>query len=238
MRRALVLQHMNQDHPGRFLDFFAETGFVPAFVRLWAGEEVPALGGYDLMFVLGGDQHTWQEAEYPWLVMEKQAIREWVRDRAKPYFGVCLGHQLLCAALGGEVALAERSEVGVCDVALTEDGLSHPLMAGIAPAQKVMQYHEAEVTRLPNDAVVLATGESTPVQAVAIGTHAIGTQFHCEQSPQSLAAWAWQPDLVAYLQANLGADAHARLVADSYPWMPSMAATARRLFGNLVGEAG
>ena len=35
MKRALVFQHMNYDHPGRFLDFFAEDHIVPEMVRLW-----------------------------------------------------------------------------------------------------------------------------------------------------------------------------------------------------------
>ena len=103
MTRALILQHMDHDHPGRFLDWFAEDGIVPDFVRVFEGQEVPSLANYDLMFVLGGSQDTWEDARFPHLAMEKAAIREWVWDRAKPYFGVCLGHQLLATALGGEV---------------------------------------------------------------------------------------------------------------------------------------
>ena len=76
-------------------------------MRLFEGQAIPSLAPYDFLFVLGGSQDTWQEDEHPWLKDEKEAIREWVMDRAKPYFGVCLGHQLLAAALGGEVALAD-----------------------------------------------------------------------------------------------------------------------------------
>ena len=102
MKRALVFQHMDHDHPGRFLDFFAEDGIVPEPVRLFEGQDIPSLAPYDFLFVLGGAQDTWQEDQFPWLAAEKQAIREWVVERARPYFGVCLGHQLLSRALGGE----------------------------------------------------------------------------------------------------------------------------------------
>ena len=106
MKRALVFQHMDHDHPGRFLDYFAEDAIIPEPVRLFEGQAIPSLADYDFLFVLGGAQDTWQEDQHPWLAAEKQAIREWVVERAKPYFGVCLGHQLLATALGGEVAPA------------------------------------------------------------------------------------------------------------------------------------
>src|SRR5258708_3771618 len=100
MKRALIFQHMDHDHPGRFLDYFAEDRIVPHFVRLWEGEDIPALKDFDVMFVLGGKQDIWEEPDYPWMTAEMGAIREWVVERAKPYIGVCLGHQLLNAALG------------------------------------------------------------------------------------------------------------------------------------------
>ncbi len=238
MKRALVLQHTDHDHPGRFLDFFAEDGIVPEPVRLWEGEEIPNLAPYDLMFVLGGPQDTWQEREYPWMAVEKLAIREWVWDRAKPYFGVCLGHQLLCDALGGEVALAPAGEVGVCDLELTEQGRSHGLLAGLGTSHKVLQFHLAEVRRAPQQAIVLASSRQTAIQGVAIDSHAVGTQFHCECSPQTLAGWSSMPGILAYLERHLGPGAYRRLIAESYPLMPEMAAMTRRIYDNFVAACG
>ena len=238
MKRALVFQHMDHDHPGRFVDFFAEDGIVPEAVRLFEGQDIPSLAPYDFLFVLGGAQDTWQEDQFPWLVAEKQAIREWVVERAKPYFGVCLGHQLLATALGGEVALSDEGEVGVFDVTLTEEAQSHRLTKGLEPRQQVMQWHMAEVKRVPEGARVLASSALTSVQALAVGDHAMSTQFHCEFSPQTVAASSSLPSYVANLEKHGGEGAYQRLVRQSFPLMPQMARMTKRMYDNLATASG
>ncbi len=238
MKRALVLQHMDHDHPGYFADLFAEDGIVPEFVRLFEGEEIPVLAPYDLMLVLGGAQDTWQTDDHPWLVNEKAVIREWVWDKAKPYIGICLGHQLLCDALGGQVAKANGSEVGVFDVQLTDDGVAHPFFSGLDSSQKVMQWHHAEVARAPQGAQVLASSGLTHVQSVAIDRHALGTQFHCEFSPQTVAGWSSIPGYVQALEREYGSGAYGRLKDECYPLMPQMGRMTRRIWDNFKTSAG
>jgi GMP synthase-like glutamine amidotransferase len=235
--RALVFQHMDHDHPGRFLDYFAEDGIMPDFVRVFEGEAIPSLAPYDLLFVLGGAQDTWQEAEYPYLAEEKQAIREWVWDRAKPYLGVCLGHQLLATSLGGEVCAARAAEVGVFEVELTADGQAHRFLDGIGSRQKVMQWHFAEVSRAPQGATVLATSAATAVQSMAIGSHALGTQFHCEFTAQTIAGWRSLPSYVTALEQHLGAGAYDRLRTECLPLMPAMERMTRRIWTNFKTAA-
>lgn len=234
MKRALIIQHMDHDHPGRFLDWFAEDGIVPEFCRVFEGQQIPSLANYDLMFVLGGSQDTWQEAEFPYLTMEKAAICEWVWDRAKPYFGVCLGHQLLATALGGEVAPAAKGEVGLFDVEVSE----HRFFAGLSAPQKVMQWHHAEVKRIPQSAQVLASSKNCAVQALAIEGHALSTQFHCEFSPQTVAGWASIPSYVAELEQQNGPRAYERLRDECWPVMPEMNRNTRIIWENFKRSSG
>lgn len=235
MKRALVFQHIDHDTPGRFLDFFAEDQIHPDYVRFWEGDPIPSLQPYDLLFVLGGAQDVFEEDKYPWLVAEKEAIREWVGVRARPYLGLCLGHQLLADAMGGKVDRAAKGEVGVFDISVAANG--NPLMDGLGGIRKVMQWHFMEVKSLPPGGVNMASSEETAVQALAVGDCALGLQFHIEFSPQTIAGWRSLPGYIAALERTLGAGAYERLAREANPLMPGMGQTARRIYGNLMRAA-
>jgi GMP synthase-like glutamine amidotransferase len=232
MKKALIIQHMDHDHAGRFLDFFSEDGIVPETVRVFEGQKFPSLASFDLLFVLGGAQDTWEEDKFPYLAEEKQIIREWVNERAKPYFGICLGHQLLAVALGGEVAKGSESEVGVFEVEATTEGAAHQLFDKVPRTQPVMQWHHAEVKKLPPGATVLAGSKSTSVQAIAIDGHAASTQFHCEFTPQTVAGWQSMPSYMLALEKEHGAGAYSALASKCLPLMPQMNANTRQMWQN------
>ena len=235
--RILVFQHVAVEHPGIFREFLKEDGIPWDAVELDAGEAIPSLAGYDQLWVMGGPMDVWQEPENPWLVAEKRAIREAVIDRGMPYFGVCLGHQLLAASLGGKVGKAPQAEVGVLDVELTKAGRADPFFAGIADRFKALQWHGAEVQTPPANTAVLAQSPLCAVQAMRVGKHAYGMQYHCELLPQTVAEWAEIPAYACALDATLGKGSMPRLKAAAEKEMAAMNRDARRLYRNFMAAA-
>lgn len=238
IKKALVFQHMDDEPPGVYGEFLREQGAQPDTVMLHRGEEIPSLQSYDFLLVMGGAMDVWETGANPWLVDEKRAIREWAINRNRPYFGVCLGQQLLAEALGGKVGLASQAEVGICDVKLTPLGKRHGMTAGLPSTLPVMQWHHAEVTELPEGAEVLASSPTTAVQIMSAGDCLLGTQFHGELTPALVERWAHLPQYIEWLEAALGPDAYERVRLRALPLMPAMRAMSETLFNNLLQMQG
>ena len=237
--RFLVFQHIAIEHPGIFRDFFAADGIQWDAVELDEGEAIPDLAGanhsnWDALWVMGGPMDVWEETEHPWLKAEKQAIRTWVRELGKPYMGLCLGHQLLGAALGGKVGKMEQPEVGILEIDLSEAGRADPLFAGIGDPFQALQWHGAAVLEPPEGAVVLAQSPACANQAMRIGDRAYGLQYHTELTSRTVGEWGVVPAYAAALDATLGAGALARLDAEATNKMTDFARDSRRLYDNFM----
>ena len=82
--RLLVFQHLACEHPGIFRKFLEEDGVAWDAVKLDEGEKIPKLAEYDALWVMGGPMDVWDVDDNPWLIPEKRAIRQWVREVKRP----------------------------------------------------------------------------------------------------------------------------------------------------------
>jgi GMP synthase-like glutamine amidotransferase len=234
--RILVFEHMSGGHAGVFRELLRAHGIAWRSVRFDLGEPVPDLAAFDALWVMGGPMDVWEEAEHPWLVPEKAAIREAVLDRAMPYFGICLGHQLLADALGGVVRPAARPEVGVFEIARTPAGERHALLDGLPQRLRVLQWHAAEVVEPPAGAEVLARSAACDVQAMAVGERALGLQFHAEVDHPTLEGWLAIPGNVAALVRRRGPEGPRAFVEEAHTHMDELNRAARALHANFRGR--
>lgn len=232
--RILVFQHLAVEHPGIFRDFWKADGHEWDAVELDEGDIIPPLEDYDLLVVMGGPQDVWQEDIHPWFVAEKAAIRRWVIELGRPYLGICLGHQLLAAALNGDVTLMQAPEVGLADVSFTTEGRQDPLFAGMGAGMSTFQWHGAEISKLPEGAVVLAGNAACRTQAIRWGDYAYGLQYHVEIVKTTVSDWEAVPAYKASLEAALGTEEAARLAAKVEAKLDGFGAAARTLYNNFI----
>src|SRR6266516_1597549 len=138
--RVWVLQHIRCEPPGLFSGPLRDRGFVLETVELDEGGCLPDLREVGLVLAMGGPMGAYDEAGYPWLAAENRWIAAAVRA-GTPYFGVCLGAQLLAASLGAEVRAGDTPEVGVLPVEVTGPGRADPVFGVLGGRFPSLQWH-------------------------------------------------------------------------------------------------
>ena len=225
--RVLVLQHIACEPPGVFEDVLRERDAELHRVELDEGEALPDWRAFDAIVAMGGPMSANDDAELPWLTNEKRAIGEAVRA-GKPYWGVCLGVQLLASSLGARVYAGALPEVGLLPVELTDEGRSDPVFGDMDGDLVTLQWH-GDTFELPEGAVRLAASPAYANQAFRF-LRAYGVQFHLEVSAEMARTWADVPEYVTSLERTLGAAEAPAFLAAIEANADGMRAAGRRLF--------
>jgi len=231
--RVLVLQHIACEPPGVFEDVLHERGVDLHRVELDEGDPLPDWREFDAIVAMGGPMSVNDDAELPWLTGEKRAIGEAARA-GKPYWGVCLGVQLLAVSLGARVYPGPEPEVGLLPVDLTSEGRRDPVFDGFDDALITLQWH-GDTFDLPDGAVRLASSPAYANQAFRF-KRAYGVQFHLEVSAEMAREWAEVPEYVASLERTLGAEAAPEFLAAIETSAGEMCSAGRSLFERWLEE--
>ena len=225
--RALVLQHIACEPPGVFEDVMREREIELHRVELDEGDPLPDWREFDAIVAMGGPMSVNDQDSHPWLRTETALIRDAVQAD-KPFWGVCLGVQLLAASLGARVYPGPEPEVGILPVSVTLDGLTDPVFRGLPHEVLTLQWH-GDTFDLPHDAVRLAGSPACPNQAFRV-RRAYGVQFHLEVSGDMAREWADVPEYVESLNRALGADRATDFLVEVEERAGEMRAIGRGLF--------
>jgi GMP synthase (glutamine-hydrolysing) len=228
---VLVLQHIECEPPGVYEDLLLERGATITRVELDEGQPIPERP-FDAIVAMGGPMGVNDEHEHPWLREEKRLIRRSV-EAGVPFWGACLGVQLLASALGARVYPGPTPEVGLLPVSLTPEGLEDPVLGVLPPEVLTLQWH-GDTFDLPAGATALATSPAYPNQAFRF-RNAYGVQFHLEVSRAMAEEWSRVPAYEAYADQVLGAGSLDRLLADVTDREIEMRDHGRRLFDAWLG---
>ena len=151
--------------------------------------------------------------EFPWLIEEKNKIKEYVIDLEKPYLGFCLGCQLLGEIIGGRVIKSNPPEIGILDIDMVEEKKDDLLFSNFPNKIKALQWHSYEVEGLENNnnVTLLASSDSTKYQIFRYRKNAYGIQFHIEIKSNTVSDWGCIPEYKNSLEDSLGKGALEKL---------------------------
>jgi GMP synthase-like glutamine amidotransferase len=181
--RAHYLQHVEFEGLGSIASWLEADGYEITNTRLFESAKFPNLKKIDLLVVMGGPMSVNDEDDFPWLVSEKQFIREAINS-GKPVLGICLGAQLIASAAGAKVYSNPVKEIGWFPIyGISSQDVS---IFSFPPSVKVFHWH-GETFDFPSGAIRLAKSDGCENQAFQMGKSVIGLQFHLETTPK--AAW-------------------------------------------------
>ncbi len=234
-KNIIILQHIDIETPGYILDLMNEDNFNLTTIELDQGEKIPSnLNQFDGMLCMGGPMDTWMEKEYPWLIEEKNKIKEFVVNLEKPYLGFCLGCQLLGEILGGNVVKSTPPEIGILDILMDSRYSNDHLFGEFNSFFKALQWHSYEVQGLENNNNVTLLGSSptTKYQIFKYKNHAYGIQFHIEIKNNTVSQWGCVPEYKKALEDSLGKDALKKFDVKTQENMKLMNFNAENLYKN------
>lgn len=206
MKKSVIFTHDSRTDAALLEVVLRERGFEIS-VLLTKEEKIDDVKAAeaDFLLVMGGPMGVYEAQDYPFLKTEIRIIRERL-EAQKPMLGICLGSQLMAAALGEKVYKGPQGpEFGWLPIKITEEGRKHPArhLDGI-----VMQSH-GDTFDLPRGAALLASSLKYANQAFSYGRSALAIQCHPEVTRESLSDWRPPAEWLEILSRESGA-----------PWSP------------------
>ncbi|MBK9586089.1 MAG: glutamine amidotransferase [Alphaproteobacteria bacterium] len=186
MRRALVFRHYDGEDLSTFAPILSACGYSYRYINtpteaLDAQEIMKA----DLLVIMGGPMGVYETEAHPYLLEEIKIARRRV-DASKPTLGVCLGSQILAAALGADVYKGPNGkEIGWRPLRLTEEGKTSALRHLAAEKTNMFHWH-GDTFDLPKGVSLLASSDLYRNQAFSLGSNVLAVQFHAEISKNQL----------------------------------------------------
>jgi GMP synthase (glutamine-hydrolysing) len=183
-----VIRHVAFEDLGVLAELFAARNwnvtYIEAPVADWDAFDpmVP-----DLLVVLGGPIGVYEDDFYPFLKQEVAGLERRLKAD-KPTLGICLGAQLIAAALGAHVYPNREKEIGWSPLILSAAGYKSPVRHVGAESTFMFHWH-GDTFDLPTDATLLAGTGVCFHQIFSWGKNTLAFQCHPEVIGRDLEKW-------------------------------------------------
>lgn len=176
--KIICLQHEPEVGPGTLTEWASSRNVDLHILDLYDKFETLSADEADALVILGGSMNVYQEAEFPFLKVSKELIKEFI-DSGKKVFGICLGAQLISTVLGAEVRENDHKEIGWWEVQVRPNGY----FSDFSPCETLFHWH-GDIFELPQDAVLWASTGISSHQAYTVGDNILAVQFHPEMNAE------------------------------------------------------
>ena len=177
MKTALIVRHVEREGAAAYLTPMEAAGYrIERLNVAEPGAIDTCFLDPDLLVVMGGPMGVYERHLYPWIGPEIEKIAKRI-ERNRPTLGVCLGAQMVAAAMGAQVYRGPQAEVGFVAITLNEEAAQSPLRH--LHEVPVLHWH-SDTFDLPRGAELLASTSGYPHQAFRRGANVLALQFHAE----------------------------------------------------------
>lgn len=172
----LKAQEMFGHYEQFFLDRMTKPPVNCISLNAQVQPEYPVFNSLRGIIISGAHENVTEQA--PWMLH----LKNWLKNAHEahiPVLGVCFGHQIMGAALGGKVDFNELGgEYGLIEV-IAVNGFK---LFDLPIPRRFNAYasHEQSIVELPKNAQSLAGNKIEPNHIVHFGNKSWGVQFHPE----------------------------------------------------------
>jgi GMP synthase (glutamine-hydrolysing) len=194
--------------------------------------EQRALGQIDLSewsgIMLGGGPFNYSDPEELKTPVQRRVETDLdgllgrVVDADFPFLGACFGVGALGRHLGAPVDRQYGEPVGAVEITLTPTGRQDPLLSAMPAAFNAFTGHKEAISRLPGQAVLLASSAGCPVQAFRVGANVYATQFHPELDVAGLCTRTEVYKHAGYFDPDQAEEIKAQAARSDIRWPPAI----------------
>lgn len=179
-----AIQHLAFEDLGAWEDIFYQLGLRVRYFEAGIDDLTKAFEHPGLTVILGGPIAVYETEDYPFLQQEMDLLKVRLQKNL-PTLGICLGAQLIAAALDAKVYPGDVKEIGWSKLKLASIE-NNPLK--VLEDIDVLHWH-GDTFDLPEQAELLASSDLYPNQAFQVGQNILALQFHAEVASESLEKW-------------------------------------------------
>ena len=185
MKPVRSFRHVTCEGPGYLGTFLNHHNVYIEIICIAVGISVPKnLDDISGLVFMGGGMNVTDPLQ--WVNEEKELIRKAI-DKNIPVMGICLGAQLMSAALGGKITHDPNMEIGWHNVKADIKNIDNESLKELPENFIPFPWH-ADTFTIPEEATVLLHSKFRMNQAFSIN-NSIAMQFHLEMTSEMVKEW-------------------------------------------------